>query len=131
MSTGKWVALVDDDLSVRRALPRLLKSGGYETRTFASAQELLESGLASSASCFLLDIHLERASGFDLLDRLRTSGVTAPVIFITAFDDDASRERARVAGAFAFLRKPFDGSSLLDAVAGALKEGARAADQSW
>jgi FixJ family two-component response regulator len=122
MSTGTWIALVDDDLSVRRALPRLLKSGGYETRTFASAQELLESGLAATASCFLLDIHLERASGFDLLERLRTSGATAPVIFITAFDDDASRERARAVGAFAFLRKPFDGGSLLDAVAGALRD---------
>ena len=129
MSTGTWIAVVDDDLSVRRALPRLLRSGGYDTRTFASPQELLESGLATSASCFLLDIHLDRASGFDLLERLRTNGVTAPVIFITAFDDDASRERARALGAFAFLRKPFDGSSLLDAVAGALKDSRRAAER--
>jgi CheY-like chemotaxis protein len=120
MSTGIWIALVDDDLSVRRALPRLLKSGGYETRSFASAQEFVESGLAETASCFLFDIHLDRASGFDLLERLRASGAAAPVIFITAFDDDASRERARALGAFAFLRKPFDGSALLDAIAGAL-----------
>jgi len=123
MSTGTWIALVDDDLSVRRALPRLLKAGGYEARSFASAQELLESGAANSASCFLLDIHLDRASGFDLLERLRAGGAGAPVIFITAFDDDASRERARALGAFAFLRKPFDGSALLDAISKALDHG--------
>jgi FixJ family two-component response regulator len=113
------IALVDDDLSVRRALPRLLRSAGYETRAFASAQELLDSGFAPQANCFVLDIHLERESGFDLLDRLRAAGVTAPAIFITAFDSADHRDRARRAGASAFLRKPFDGCVLLDAIAAA------------
>lgn len=120
MSVAARVALVDDDLSVRRALPRLLRSAGYETRAFASAQELLDSGFAAVASCFVLDIHLERTTGFDLLERLRAAGIVAPAIFITAYDDDASRERARAAGAAAYLRKPFDGSALLDAISGVL-----------
>lgn len=117
MASPVRVALVDDDLSVRRALPRLLRSAGYEARAFASAQELLDSGFAGLASCFVLDIHLERESGFDLLDRLRATGAKAPAIFITAFDSADHRERARRAGATAFLRKPFDGSVLLDAIA--------------
>ncbi len=112
------VALVDDDLSVRRALPRLLRSAGYEARAFSSAQELIDSGFVDLATCFVLDIHLERESGFDLLDRLRAQGTTAPAIFITAFDSADHRERARRAGATAFLRKPFDGGVLLDAIAG-------------
>ena len=121
MATTKWIAVVDDDLSVRRALPRLMKSAGYETKAFASAQELLESGFALSAACFILDIHLERStSGFELLEKLRLAGSTAPAIFITAYDDDATRERARSLGAIAFLRKPFDASALLDAVSGAV-----------
>jgi FixJ family two-component response regulator len=120
MSTSTWIALVDDDLSVRRALPRLLTSAGYKTRAFSSAQELIESGFAGEADCFVLDIHLERATGFDLLERLRRSGVSAPAIFITAYDDDASADRARSAGAAGYLRKPFDGSALLDAIARAL-----------
>lgn len=111
---------MDDDLSVRRALPRLLRSAGYETRTFASAEELLDSGFAAVASCLVLDIHLERASGFELLERLRAIGTKAPAIFITAYEDDASRERARSLGASAYLRKPFDGSALLDAISEAL-----------
>ena len=111
-----WIVLVDDDLSVRRAVPRLLKSAGFETRVFASAQELMDSGCANAASCFVLDIHLERASGFELLERLRNAGVTAPALFITAYDDDASREKARAVGADGFLRKPFDGRALIDAI---------------
>ena len=120
MAMTTWIALVDDDLSVRRALPRLLRSAGYETRAFASAQELIDSGFALSARCLIFDIHLERGTGFDLLERVREAGSIAPAIFITAYDDDATRERARAVGAFAFLRKPFDGSVLLDAIAGAL-----------
>jgi len=120
MSTATWIALVDDDLSVRRALPRLLRSAGYQTRAFASAQDLLESRFAESAACLVLDIHLERTSGFELYERLRASGVMIPTIFITAYDDDAIRDRARSLGAVAFLRKPFDAGALLNAVATAL-----------
>jgi len=120
MTTPPLVVLVDDDLSVRRALRRLVSSAGYDVRTFASARELLDSGAAEDASCFVLDIHLGRVSGFELLSRLRAAGSTVPAIFITAFDDGESRERARAAGAVGFLRKPFDGSALLDGLAEAL-----------
>ncbi len=120
MSNPVWIAVVDDDLSVRRSLPRLLRSAGYEVRAFASALELLDSGFAGQISCFVLDIHLERTTGFELLETLRASGTTAPAIFITAYDDDASRQRARALGAEGFLRKPFDGCALLDSIARAL-----------
>jgi FixJ family two-component response regulator len=120
MSTVTWIALVDDDLSVRRALPRLLRSAGYQTRAFASAQELIDSRFAELATCLVIDIHLDRASGFELLERLRASGVTAPAVFITAFDDDSARDRARSVGAAGFLRKPFDAGALLDAIATAV-----------
>ena len=120
MSTQKWIALVDDDLSVRRALPRLLNSAGYKVRAFSSAAELFGSGFAGSADCLVLDIHLERATGFDLLEKLRAEGNVAPVIFITAYDDEGARDRARGLQAIAYLRKPFDANALLDAVSTAL-----------
>ena len=126
MSSVVSIALVDDDPSVRRALPRLLRSAGYGTRAFASAQELLESRFAQTAACLVLDVHLDRTNAFELLERLRADGVTAPVIFITAYDDNATRERARIAGAAAFLRKPFDGGALLDAIAATQNIGANA-----
>lgn len=129
MSDPARIAVVDDDLSVRRALPRLLRSAGHETRTFASAQELFDSGFATVADCLVLDIHLERFSGFELLEKVREAGSEAPAIFITAYADDASRERARSLGASAYLRKPFDGSALLDAISSALEVAGRAASR--
>jgi FixJ family two-component response regulator len=118
--SGVPIALVDDDLSVRRALPRLLRSAGYEPRGFASGRELLDSGFADRAACLVLDIHLEGMSGFELLESLRASGSRVPAIFITAHDDPAARERARRAGASAYLRKPFDAGVLIDALAAAI-----------
>ena len=123
MSTAVLVVLVDDDLSVRRAVPRLLRSAGYETKAFVSAQEALESEATQTAACLVLDFHLQRASGFDLLERLRRQGNTAPAVFITAFDDDRTRERATALGAIDYLRKPFDARALLDAIATALERG--------
>jgi FixJ family two-component response regulator len=111
---------VDDDLSVRRALPRLLRSEGYEPRAFASAQELLDSGFASEAACLILDIHLGGMSGLDLLEQLRAASIDTPVVIITAHDDSASRERSLRAGAAAYLRKPFEPASFLDAIASAI-----------
>lgn len=114
------IALVDDDLSVRRGLARLLRSAGYEAQAFASGQDLFDSGFAETADCLVLDLHLGRESGFDLLARLRAAGVKGTAMFITAFDSATYRDRARRVGARAFLAKPFDGRLLLDAVAEAL-----------
>src|SRR2546430_2941808 len=68
-------------------------------------------------ACFLLDIHLGGMSGIDLRRRLAASGSTAPVIFMTAFDDDATREEAIAAGCIAYLHKPFPAHSLIGAIA--------------
>jgi len=113
------VALVDDDLSVRRALQRLLVAAGLSVRVFASGQELLESSLPEDASCFLLDVHLPGMSGFEIHDALRERGVRSPVVFMTAHHTETTIERARVAGA-RYLRKPFDSQELLDALRAAL-----------
>jgi FixJ family two-component response regulator len=113
------VALVDDDLSVRRALQRLLVAAGFSVRVFASGQELLDSTLPEDASCFLLDVHLPGMSGFEIHDALRERGVQSPVVFMTAHHTETTIERARAAGA-RYLRKPFDSQELLGALSAAL-----------
>ena len=111
------IALVDDDLSVRRALSRLLRSEGFGVRVFASAQELLDSELGPQVCCLVADVHLGPGlNGFEVAERLRSAGSAVPLIFITAHDDPASRERARRIGCKAFLRKPFEASTLMDVV---------------
>ena len=110
------VSVVDDDASVRRALSRLVRAAGLPVETFASGQELLDSDPADRTGCVVLDIHLGDMSGFDVQERLAARGVRIPTIFITAHDTEATREHARIAGAVAYLTKPFEDSLLLSAV---------------
>jgi FixJ family two-component response regulator len=110
------VSIVDDDFSVRRALRRLIASAGFSVETFASGREFLESVLIGRSQCIVLDIHLGGLSGFDVQERLKALGVQAPVIFITAHDDEATHARAGGSGAAGYLRKPFEERALLDAI---------------
>ena len=111
------VSIVDDDASVCRALTRLLRSAGYETHAFLSAEEFLESPDADDPACLILDVHLPGRSGLELQADLVSAQRAIPVVFITAFQDEATRDRALASGALAFLRKPLDAEELLEVVA--------------
>ena len=115
------ISIIDDDLSVRRALRRLVQSAGYPVETFASAPEFVDSIPSGRTACLVLDIHLEGMSGFELQERLAADGVSIPIVFITAHDDAATRERVRQSDVAAYLRKPFDKRALLDAIQKALR----------
>jgi FixJ family two-component response regulator len=112
----KIVAVVDDDPSMLNAAESLLDAQGFATMVFASAEEFLDRGAATQVDCLLLDIHLGGLSGIELQHRLKDSGSTLPVIFMTALDDEAMRERAIKAGCVAFLRKPFQAHQLVEAI---------------
>jgi FixJ family two-component response regulator len=110
------VIVVDDDAGFRKALAHLLESHGIDSRTFASAEALLDSDSVHSATCLLLDIHLGGISGLELRHRLAASGSTCPVIFMTANDNEATRNEAMDVGCVAYLRKPFASHVLVDAI---------------
>lgn len=118
-ASAPLVYVIDDDASLLRALRRLLAAGGFRVRTFASAEEFLESAAATPA-CLVLDVHLGGLSGIDLQERLLAAGRRIPVVFITAHDDPVTRERARRAGAVDYLRKPFNDESLIAGIKRAL-----------
>ena len=111
------VIVVDDNAGFLKGVARLLAHSGIESRTFASAEALLESGSAKTATCLLLDINLGGISGIELQRRLAASGSNRPVIFMTGNDDGATRNDAVNAGCTAYLRKPFARDVLLDAIA--------------
>lgn len=117
------VSIVDDDLSVLRALRRLVQSAGYPVATFASAGEFLDSPALARAACLVLDISLDGMSGFELQERLAADHPSLPIIFITALDDATTRERLRHSGVAAQLYKPFDEDALLDAIRRTLDQG--------
>ena len=110
------ISIVEDDHSVRRALRRLVQSAGYAVETFASALELLDSSVLGQTACLILDIHLGEMSGFELQERLAVDWAAVPIVFITAHDDAATRERVRQSGVTLYLRKPFEKRALLDAI---------------
>lgn len=110
------VFVVDDDLSVRRGLERLLRSCGYRVATFASAREFLAGGRAEGPSCLVLDVRMPGQGGLDLHEMLMADDYQVPVVFITGHADIPMAVRAMKAGAVDFLAKPFDDHELLDAV---------------
>jgi FixJ family two-component response regulator len=111
------VIVVDDNPGFLDSVVRLLSVSGFDVRTFVSAEALLDSDFAGIAACMLLDIHLGGISGIELQRRLAASGSRCPVIFMTAIDDDATRNEAMAAGCVAYLKKPFPPQLLLDAIA--------------
>ena len=124
MSEGEpIVAVVDDDLSVRRSLERLLRSAGYRVKTFASAREFLERGASDRPDCAVLDVRMPGQSGLDLHGKLAAAGQDIPAIFITGDADFLMADRALKAGAADFLSKPFDVHLFLSAVEHAISQG--------
>lgn len=117
------IAIVDDDLSVRRGLARLLRSASHEVEAFDSGERFLASLPRGTADWVVLDVHLGGMDGFAVRRALAESGSTARVLFMTAHDELHTREQLRAAGGVPCLRKPFDGRTLLDAIETAAAEG--------
>src|SRR3979409_69239 len=110
------VSVVDDDESVRASLPDLLREFGFAAEAFSSAEAFLQSGQLDQTRCLILDISMPGMSGPDLQRELIRRQQRIPIVFITASVDDATRRRLLALGAVAVLLKPFDETTLLEAV---------------
>lgn len=102
-----FIAVVDDDESVRESLPDLLRELGYEARAFASAKEFLDSGCLSQTDCLILDIAMPGMSGPELQRDLLRQGEKVPIVFITAQRDPRLQKDLRRKGAVEVLLKPY------------------------
>ena len=114
--TVSQIYVVDDDLSVREAVGRLIRSAGLDVKTFASAQEILANLAKEMPSCLVLDIQLPDLDGFELQDELARKDMPVPIIFLTGHGDIPMSVRAIKAGAVDFLTKPFNDEYLLEAI---------------
>lgn len=123
MSHRSLIAVVDDDESVRESLPDLLREFGFAAMAFASAAEFLDSVCVDEAQCLVLDIAMPGMSGLDLQRELMQRGNRVPIIFMTAYADEAVRPRFLKQGAVECLFKPFSDTALLGALQAALKIG--------
>lgn len=113
------IVLVEDDLSLGRAMERVLQAAGFQTWVFPSGESMLNSRAAQHASCFVFDVQLPGITGFELQKALEGPASQIPLIFITAHDEPQVRNEAEANSAL-FLVKPFSGRRLIDAVHRAL-----------
>jgi FixJ family two-component response regulator len=117
------VFIIDDDVGVRAAMQRLLKSVGLHAESFATPQEFFRHKPPDGPSCLVLDVRLPGMSGLDVQRKLIESGFQIPVIFITGHGDIPMTVKAMKSGAVEFLTKPFRDQDLVDAIQQALARG--------
>ena len=122
MARKNLISLVDDDESIRRTTTLLIGSFGFHAAAFESAESFLKSDQLQETSCLIIDIQMTGMNGLQLQSHLATAGYKIPIIFITAYDKEQSRQQALQAGAVAFLGKPFGDELLLQALRAALRQ---------
>jgi FixJ family two-component response regulator len=117
------VFILDDDVGMRAAMQRLLKSVGLHAESFATPQEFFRRNPQDGPTCLVLDVRLPEMSGLDVQRKLIESGFQIPVIFITGHGDIPMAVKAMRSGAVEFLTKPFRDQDLVDAIQQALERG--------
>jgi FixJ family two-component response regulator len=118
---GPLVAIVDDDELFRRSIERLVRSAGFTVEAFGSAEDFLERGDLDRTACAILDMKLPGMSGLDLQQRLIATPTPIPIVFVSAHDEAMMQASALRAGAVAFLKKPFDNSTLIDVLSRSIR----------
>ena len=111
-----WVAVVDDEDSIRRALLRLLRSAGIPARAFDGADSFLAALADGAPCCALLDVHMPGRSGLDLLALLAREAPGTGVIIMTGHHTPEEYARAQQYRPLAYLHKPMNDLQLLTAI---------------
>jgi FixJ family two-component response regulator len=113
---GATVCLLDDDLSMLKALERLLKSDGFNVERFSEPVSFLSAIVKGTCRVAILDVWMPDMNGLEVQAALRKEAPDTRIIFISGRDDLSVRQTALDAGAFGFLSKPFDDEVLLQLV---------------
>lgn len=122
------ISIIDDDQAVREALQRMLRSYGFTTAVFASAEQFLASGRPGEEACLILDVRMPGMTGLGLYRHLVSEGCRIPIILITGSPTIGERERAMSMGVASYLAKPLDEHLLLATLRAALEHRSQAAD---
>jgi FixJ family two-component response regulator len=115
------ISIVDDDESLRSSLENLVRSFGFRTQGFPSAEAFLACTQAQETACLILDVRMPGMNGLELQSHMVQGRWQVPIIFITSHADDNAQARAIEAGAVAFLYKPCREEDLVDAIGAALR----------
>ena len=118
MSTSNniYIAVIDDESSLRTSLSRLLRLANFQPISYPSAEAFLADDKHPQFDCLVLDIRLGGMSGLDLFRQLAAQNTHPPVIFITAFDEPEMRAQAEALGCAGFFRKTTSGVEIIEAI---------------
>jgi len=114
----KLILVADDDRDLVTALSIRLQATGYEVIGAHDGDKAYEMAQEQKPDLVIMDIRMPAGGGLDSTDRLKHSLSTRniPVIFLTAFDDEDMRERARKLGCAGYFRKPFDDAEFMESI---------------
>lgn len=102
------ISIIDDDDLLREALESLIRSLGYDSETFASAEDYLNGSNVAETQCLITDLHMPGMTGLDLHNRLIAAGHRIPTIFMSGYSEGALYASAIKAGTAGFFEKPID-----------------------
>ena len=125
--TGQRVLVVDDEPQILRGLTTMLRGAGYDVTTAATAADALASAAAHPPEAVILDLVLPDGRGTDVARELR-GWTEAPIILLSAVEDEREKVAALDAGADDYVTKPFGVDELLARLRAALRRGAGRAD---
>jgi FixJ family two-component response regulator len=117
------ISIIDDDDSMRCAMKSLVTSLGLRVHTFRSAEDFLQSPRLDDTSCLITDLQMPGLSGVELQSLLLAQARHMPIILVTAFPEEHTRNRAMEAGALGFLSKPFETQTLIKLIEQAIATG--------
>jgi len=119
MSDKRLVHLVDDEEAIRRSASFMLKTSGFDVKTWDSGVAFLKEARSAPLGCILLDVRMPGLDGLEVQRRLAAEGIAMPVIILTGHGDISIAVKAMKAGAIDFVEKPFERQVLLSAIASA------------
>ncbi|NNF97413.1 MAG: response regulator transcription factor, partial [Halobacteria archaeon] len=130
MESEAIVHIVDDDKAIRDSLRLLMKSVGFESTSYDSAEMFLKEADLYAPGCLIADIRMYGMSGLELQQLLNNKGINLPVIIITGHGDVPLAVQAMKAGAIDFLEKPYDNEVLVTRIKQCLSEASKSHDRS-
>ena len=130
MQSEAIVHIVDDDKAIRDSLTLRMRSVGFNSKSYDSAEKFLDEADYNSAGCLIVDIRMQGMSGLELQQLLNNKGINMPVIIITGHGDVPMAVQAMQAGAIDFLEKPYDNEMLVDRIKQCLSEVSKSRDKS-
>jgi len=116
MERRPFIAVVDDDPSVRKAVQRLLRTAQMDAETYASGEAFLARPVDRDPDCIVVDVRMPGMSGPELRSQLLTLGRHIPTVYITAHTEKVPADPASPRVVPEVLLKPFDDRSLLDSI---------------